>query len=297
MAIYSRKKKKSGFRIFIYSLFFLSVFLILGYYFFYPTNLKTVLDENLGGAVVEIQNEEEKIIEIDETKNSQSNIEIDLSNYLQISDLDKNLKEFIQNNPKFIIDVLRKYQDEQNKIEQEKISQQNNSNIINLNLFDNSMIVGNKNATKIIYEFVDYNCGYCLKFHQQVLSVLNEDQNTKLVIMQMPILGESSVIFSKIAVAASFQNKFKEVHNYLYSSDRKSKMADILGDLFLMNIDIAQLEQDMNSEEVSKVILSHEQFVNDFKFNGTPAIIIGETIIPGYIEKDKIIEILENEFS
>jgi len=297
MAIYSRKKKKSGFRIFIYSLFFLSVFLILGYYFFYPTNLKTVLDDNLGGAVVEIQNEEEKIIEIDETKNSQSNIEIDLSNYIQISDLDKNLKEFIQNNPKFIIDVLRKYQDEQNKIEQEKISQQNNSNIINLNLFDNSMIVGNKNATKIIYEFVDYNCGYCLKFHQQVQSVLNEDQNTKLIIMQMPILGESSITFSKIAIAASFQNKFEEVHNYLYSSDRRSKMADILGDLFLMNIDIAQLEKDMNSEEVSKVILSHEQFVNDFKFNGTPAIIIGETIIPGYIEKDKIIEILENEFS
>jgi protein-disulfide isomerase len=297
MAIYSRKRKKSGFRIFIYSLFFLSVFLILGYYFFYPTNLKTVIDENLTGAVVEIQDEEEKIIEIDETKNSQSDIEIDLSNYLQISDLDKNLKEFIQNNPKFIIDVLRKYQDEQNKIEQEKISQQNNSNIINLNLFNNSMIVGNKNATKIIYEFVDYNCGYCLKFHQQVLSVLNEDQNTKLIIMQMPILGESSITFSKIAVAASFQNKFEEVHNYLYSSDRKSKMADILGDLFLMNIDIAQLEKDMNSEEVSKVILSHEQFVNDFKFNGTPAIIIGETIIPGYIEKDKIIEILENEFS
>ena len=297
MAIYSRKRKKSGFRIFIYILFFLSVFLILGYYFFYPTNLKTVLDENFGGAVVEIQDEEEKIIEIEETKKSQPGIEIDLSNYLQISDLDKNLKEFIQNNPEFILDVLRKYQDVQNKIEQEKISQQNNLNIINLNLFDNSMIVGNKNATKIIYEFVDYNCGYCLKFHDQVLSVLNEDQNTKLVIMHMPILGESSITFSKIAVAASFQNKFEEVHNYLYSSDRKSKMADILGDLFLMNIDIAQLEKDMNSEEVSKVILSHEQFVNDFKFNGTPAIIIGETIIPGYIEKDKIIEILENEFS
>ena len=113
----------------------------------------------------------------------------------------------------------------------------------------------------------------------------------------MPILGENSVTLSKISIAASFQNKFEEVHNYLYSSERKSKMADILGDLFMMNIDIAQLEKDINSEEVAKVILSHEQFVNEFKFNGTPAIIIGETIIPGYIEKDKIIEILENEFS
>ncbi len=295
MGIYSRKRKKSSFRIFILILFILSIFLVLSYYFFYPNDLKTVIDENLPEKVIETQNELEIVSEINERKYSQS--EIDLSNYLEISDLDKSIKDFIQNNPDFIINVLRKYQDEQNKIEQEKINQQNNSNIISLNLFDNPMIIGNKNATKIMYEFVDYSCGYCLKFHQQVLSVLNEDQNTKLVIMQMPILGENSITFSKIAIAASFQNKFEEVHNYLYSSNRKSKMTDILGDLFLMNIDITQLEKDINSEEVVKVILSHEQFVNEFKFNGTPAIIIGETIIPGYIEKDKIIEILENEFS
>ena len=61
----------------------------------------------------------------------------------------------------------------------------------------------------------------------------------------MPILGESSITLSKIVIAASFQNKFEEVHNYLYSSDRKSKMPDILGDLFLMDIDKAQLEQDI----------------------------------------------------
>ena len=294
MGIYSKKRKKSGFRVLILSLFFFSVFLVLGYYFFYPNNLNTTIDKSIPETVVEMKNEAE---EINETNDFQSKTKIDLSNYLEVSELDKNIKDFIQNNPEFILDVLRDHQDKQKKLQQEKISQQNNSNIINLNLFENPMIVGNKNATKIIYEFVDYNCGYCLKFHQQVLSVLNEYQDTKLAIMQMPILGESSISFSKIAVAASFQNKFEEVHNYLYSSDRKSKMADILGDLFLLNIDIVQLQKDINSEEVSKVILSHEQFVNEFQFNGTPAIIIGETIIPGYIEKDKIIEILENEFS
>jgi protein-disulfide isomerase len=297
MGIYSKKRKNSGFRFFIYSIFLLSIILILGYYLFYPNNFNTILDKNLLETNVKVNNQAELINKTNETINSQGEIEIDLSNYLEVSDLDRNIKDFIQNNPDFIIDVLRKYQDEQSKIKQDKISSQNKSKISSLNLFDNPMIIGNSNASKTIFEFVDYNCGYCLKFHDQVLSVLKEDQNTKLVIMQMPILGESSIIFSKIAIAASFQNKFEEVHNYLYSSDRKSKMADILGDLFLMNIDIAQLEKDMTSEEVSKVILSHEQFVNDFKFNGTPAIIIGETIIPGYIEKNKIIEILENEFS
>src|SRR6056300_1452800 len=286
MGIYSKKRKKSGFRFIVYGFFLLFIILVLGYYFFYPSNLNTVLEKNPLENINENKNEPELVNKINETDNSQEKIEIDLTNYLEISNLDNSIKDFIQNNPEFILDVLRNYQDEQNKIEQEKINQQNNSNII-----------GDVNASKIIFEFVDYNCGYCLKFHEQVLSVLNEDLNTKLVIMQMPILGESSISFSKMVIAASFQNKFEEVHNYLYSSNRKSKMADILGDLFLMNIDIVQLEQDMNSEKVSDVILSHEQFVNKFKLNGTPAIIIGDTIIPGYIEKNKIIEILENEFS
>ena len=297
MGIYSKKRKKSGFRFIVYGFFLLFIILVLAYYFFYPSNLNTVLEKNPLEIINENKNEPEVVNKINETDNSQEKIEIDLTNYLEIGNLDNSIKDFIQNNPDFILDVLRKYQDEQNKIEQEKINQQNNSNITSLNLFDNPMIIGDVNASKIIFEFVDYNCGYCLKFHEQVLSVLNEDQNTKLVIMQMPILGESSISFSKMVIAASFQNKFEEVHNYLYSSNRKSKMADILGDLFLMNIDIVQLEQDMNSEKVSDVILSHEQFVNKFKLNGTPAIIIGDTIIPGYIEKNKIIEILENEFS
>ncbi len=161
MGIYSRKRKKSGFRVFILSLFVLSIFLVLGYYFFYPNNLKTVLEENLSDKIVETQNEVEveKISETNENEYFQSEIDIDLSNYLEKSDLDKSIKDFIQNNPEFIMDVLSKYQDEQNKIEQEKTSQLNNLNIISLNLFDNSMIIGNKNASKIIYEFVDYNCG------------------------------------------------------------------------------------------------------------------------------------------
>ncbi|MDA8711344.1 thioredoxin domain-containing protein [Alphaproteobacteria bacterium] len=297
MGIYSKKRKKSGFRFIVYGFFLLFIILVLGYYFFYPSNPNTVLEKKPLEIINENKNEPELVNKINEADNSQEKIENDLTNYLEIGNLDNSIKDFIQNNPDFILDVLRKYQDEQNKIEQEKINQQNNSNITSLKLFDNPMVIGNVNASKIIFEFVDYNCGYCLKFHEQVLSLLNEDQNTKLVIMQMPILGESSISFSKMVIAASFQNKFEEVHNYLYSSNRKSKMADILGDLFLMNIDIVQLEQDMNSEKVSDVILSHEQFVNKFKLNGTPAIIIGDTIIPGYIEKNKIIEILENEFS
>ena len=159
------------------------------------------------------------------------------------------------------------------------------------------MFIGDKNAEKKIFEFVDYNCGYCLKFHNEIMKVIDNDQNLQLVIIQMPILGSMSYDLSKLALAASLQNKFEEVHNYLYSSDRKSKMDDILADLFLMNVNLSQLELDLESEEIKKLLDIHKNYVNDFKFSGTPAIIIGNSIIPGFISSEKILEILEKEFS
>ena len=118
------------------------------------------------------------------------------------------------------------------------------TNIENIYSSEHTMFIGDKNAEKKIFEFVDYNCGYCLKFHNEIMKVIDNDQNLQLVIIQMPILGSMSYDLSKLALAASLQNKFEEVHNYLYSSDRKSKMDDILADLFLMNVNLSQLELD-----------------------------------------------------
>ena len=122
MGIYSRKRNKSGFRIFVFCLFIFSIFIVLGYYFFYPNNLKNVLDENFLDKVAESQNKEEVVSKINESEYSQSEIEINFSNYLKISDLDKSIKDFIQNNPEFIIDVLRNI-----KMSKIKLSKKNKS--------------------------------------------------------------------------------------------------------------------------------------------------------------------------
>ena len=111
MGIYSKKRKNSGFKFVIYSIFLLSITLILGYYFFYPNNLNTTLDENPLETIIEVSDRAEAINKTNESNDSRGEIEIDLSNYLEVSDLDRKIKDFIQNNPDFIIDVLRKYQD------------------------------------------------------------------------------------------------------------------------------------------------------------------------------------------
>ena len=223
--------------------------------------------------------------------------DIDLDKFFTKSEFDQSIKDFVENNPDFILNVLRQYQLNQNILEQEKINQENISSIQNLNSQVHPMYLGDPSANKVIYEFVDYNCGYCHKYHQELLNVMKKDNSIKLVIIQMPILGNSSQELSEIALASSLQGQFEVVHNYLYSSDRKSNIDDILADLFLRGVDLKRLKYDLDSQEVSNFLSTHKVYVDEFKFTGSPATIIGNQIIPGYIDSNKITEILEKEFS
>jgi len=305
MGIYTRKKKNPLSKILLV-IFFIIFFFIVGYYFIFFNNnenqlpLTSQISTNL---IAENQNspigaiEENKgIAQIDTSEFIKKN-EIDLSQFLTTEELNEKLEDFITSNPQFIIDVLRNYQITQNQKEQEKINTQSLEKISLLNSQEHPLTYGNLSSKRSIYQFIDYNCGYCLKFHQELNNVLNKDNDIKVIVIQMPILGSQSNQFSKMAIAANLQNKFKLVHDYLYSQQRKSNMEDILADLFLLKVDIIKLQEDTASETVLNLLNKHDQLVKDFQFTGTPAIIIGNTIIPGFIEEEKIFEILEKEFS
>ena len=291
MGIYVKKKKFNILNIFLISLF---VMIALTTLYFYIFSEKSNFDLS-------------KIVNTQIDEESNQIIEPDLSSYLKKEDVNfdeyfkkkefhQNIKKFIEENPDYILGVLREYQLEQNKLEQEKTNQKNISSIKNLNLAYHPMYLGDSNSAKVIYEFVDYNCGYCQKFHQELINVM-KDNSLKLVIIQMPILGNFSEELTKLALASSLQGQFKVVHNYLYSTERKSKMEDILADLFLRGVDLDILKNDLDSQEVSDFLSIHRSYADEFKFTGTPATIIGNQIIPGFIDADKITEILEKEFS
>ncbi len=295
MGKYVKKRNFGTIRILLILLLIIFTFITLAYYFIFSDNNKIIPSKNLN-----ISNNQF-------IKNTNSNTEqdlnnlkipnIDLTDYLTKSEFDQSIKNFIEQNPDLILKVLREYQLNQNKLEEEKNNQKLLTSIQNLNQQTHYMYLGDLNSTKTIYEFVDYNCGYCQKYHEELIKVMKKDKAIKLVIIQMPILGKSSDDLSKIALASSLQGQFKVVHNYLYSSERKSNMEDILADLFLKGIDLDLLKNDIDSQDVSDFLSTHKSYVDEFKFTGSPATIIGKQIIPGFIDANKIIEILEKEFS
>ena len=292
MGIYVKKKKFNILNFFLIFLFLIIVLTTL--YFFNIFSEKKIFDlSNIANK--QFEKEPNQIIEPDLSSYLKKE-DVNFDEYFTKKEFDQNIKKFIEENPDYILGVLREYQLEQNKLEQEKTNQKNISSIKNLNLAYHPMYLGDSNSAKVIYEFVDYNCGYCQKFHQELINVMN-DNSLKLVIIQMPILGNFSEELTKLALASSLQGQFKVVHNYLYSTERKSKMEDILADLFLRGVDLDILKNDLDSQEVSDFLSIHRSYADEFKFTGTPATIIGNQIIPGFIDADKITEILEKEFS
>ncbi len=292
MGIYVKKKKFNILNFFLIFLFLIIVLTTL--YFFNIFSEKKIFDlSNIENT--QFEEGPNHIIEQDFSSYLKKE-DINFDEYFTKKEFDQNIKKFIEENPDYILGVLREYQIEQNKLEQEKTNQKNISSIKNLNLAYHPMYLGDSNSAKVIYEFVDYNCGYCQKFHQELINVMKEN-SLKLVIIQMPILGNFSEELTKLALASSLQGQFKVVHNYLYSTERKSKMEDILADLFLRGVDLDILKNDLDSQEVSDFLSIHRSYADEFKFTGTPATIIGNQIIPGFIDADKITEILEKEFS
>ena len=292
MGIYVKKKKFNILKFFLIFLFLIIVLTTL--YFFNIFSEKKIFDlSNIENT--QFEEGPNQIIEPDFSSYLKKE-DVNFDEYFTKKEFDQNIKKFIEENPDYILGVLREYQLEQNKLEQEKTNQKNISSIKNLNLAYHPMYLGDSNSAKVIYEFVDYNCGYCQKFHQELINVM-KDNSLKLVIIQMPILGNFSEELTKLALASSLQGQFKVVHNYLYSTERKSKMEDILADLFLRGVDLDILKNDLDSQEVSDFLSIHRSYADEFKFTGTPATIIGNQIIPGFIDADKITEILEKEFS
>ena len=215
---------------------------------------------------------------------------------LQFNELEPLIKKIILENPELILESVKKFQIEQSKIEKAQLDSKNKELIQELKSYENSMFIGFNNADTTIYEFVDYNCGYCQKFHDVLLELFADNKNLRVEIIQLPILSNFSVDLAKIAMAANLTGDFEKVHNYLYSSERRSDLPEIFADLFLKGINIKSIKENINSVQITNKIKEHKALADLFRLNGTPALIIGNEIVPGYIDLPKLMEIMSKEF-
>ena len=77
--------------------------------------------------------------------------------------------------------------------------------------------IGPDNAKNTVIEFMDYFCGYCKKIHSELIDLVKNRDDTRVIFLQHPILSESSTVVAYMVIAANMQNKGFELHNELFS--------------------------------------------------------------------------------
>ena len=178
----------------------------------------------------------------------------------------------------------------------EIIEEQNNIKNIALYYKDlvknDNLFLGNKNGKEIIIEFFDYNCGYCKRSFPEIMELVSENKDIKIILKELPVLGESSILASKASIASQKQDKYFEFHQELINFSGLISLIDIKKISKELGINYEQLQKDMDSEETILLINESYRLADLIGVRGTPAFIINNNLIPGAIGKNEMLRFL-----
>jgi protein-disulfide isomerase len=162
-----------------------------------------------------------------------------------------------------------------------------------LELDPNAPVLGNLDGDVTVVEFFDYNCPYCRRAMDVVQGLLDDDPDVRLVYREWPILGEGSVFAAKAALAAREQGKYEAFHWALMSMNGRAEEASVMRVAAEVGLDVDQLRRDMEAPEIQEHLVTSMNLAQSLGFNGTPSFVVGEELVPGFVEQSELVEVVE----
>jgi protein-disulfide isomerase len=154
----------------------------------------------------------------------------------------------------------------------------------------NAPSFSNPDGDVTIAEFFDYNCPYCKRAMPEVNALIAEDTNVRVVLREWPILSEGSAFAARAALASRQQGKYAEMHDALMTMRGKVEAEAVLRIAGEVGLDVEKLKIDMRSPEVEEHIATSMRLAEALGFNGTPSFVVGDQLIPGFVEKPQLVE-------
>jgi protein-disulfide isomerase len=147
---------------------------------------------------------------------------------------------------------------------------------------------GNPAGDVTIVEFFDYRCPYCKEVEPSLAALLRQDSKLRIVYKEFPVLGEASVYASRIALAAHKQGKYAPFHDAMMATKGEINHEVILRVAQSVGIDVEKAKAEMNAPEVDALIKRNYALAEALDIQGTPAFIIGDTLVPGATDIDRL---------
>lgn len=202
------------------------------------------------------------------------------------------LQEYLMENPEIVMMAIRELQRRQTVSRMLPAIEMYRDYLENE---EDAPVLGNPNGDITVVEFFDYRCGFCRRHFPEVLRLVKEDGNIRLVPRQFPILdrpGQPPVSFlaATAALAAHKQGKFEEFH-LAVMGDAQSLTEDRIYELARsVGLNETQLRADMKDRLIEKKVKNSLAIGQDIGFEGTPGYIIDKDIVLGAEGYDRLVE-------
>jgi protein-disulfide isomerase len=207
------------------------------------------------------------------------------------------VKDYLIKNPEVLTEViaeLEKRQAEAQQASQASAVKETQQSLLNAS---HSYVVGNPSGDITLVEFFDYNCGYCKKALADVQTLMKSDPKLRVVLKDFPVLGPDSVEASRVALAVKNQlqgQKLLDYHVKVMDSRGRVNAERAVAVAREMGVDVARLQKDMEGAEVRNALQENMALGDKLSLTGTPAFIIGETVIPGAVGLDPLKQVVAN---
>ncbi len=210
---------------------------------------------------------------------------------------DERIKELalqaIRENPQIIMEAVQILEAEQAAAQSQAQAEVLNNERQLLDRDSNAPVLGNPDGDVTVVEFFDYNCPYCKRAMAEVQGLLDGDDNVRLVYREWPILGDGSVFAAKAALASREQGKYEEFHWALMGMQGRAEEASVMRIAEEVGLDVERLREDMVAPEIQEHIATSMRLTQALGFSGTPSFVIGDNLVPGFVEVDQLRALVE----
>jgi len=201
----------------------------------------------------------------------------------------------LKDNPEIVISAIESHVSKQQDAHNKKVQQ----SVVDFKeqlLNDvNDPKYGTPNAKNSIVTFYDYNCGYCKKMSEVIKQIVDGKQDVYIVFKELPILGADSLKASKLAIAVYkiAPAKYLDFHFALMDDSSDSSIDQKVQNICkTLGIDNAKLYKEIEDPSVQSVIDKNLEIAKGIGFRSTPTVIVNEQLIPGYVNYDKLMSII-----
>lgn len=123
-----------------------------------------------------------------------------------------------------------------------------------------------------LVEFFDYNCPHCRSLNGEIVNLINENNNIKVIYRPVGILTKGSQFAAAAAIAAHKQNKFKEFHNAMMAEKNEVTQETVNKLIEKLGLDKNKFQADVADSKVEELTINNRKMFLELGLRGVPSL-------------------------